>query len=72
MIKKGVIMSEYTGLYDFIMFFLSPFADVLSGQEFAYLVNACTIFIFTLCVGGIISAMFGAMSALAAVRGRGK
>lgn len=65
-------MSEYTGLYDFIMWFLSPFAQIMSSQSFEYLVNSCTIFIFTLCIGGLISAMFGAFSALAAIRGRGK
>lgn len=65
-------MSEYTAFYDFIMFFLSPFAQVMSSQSFDYLLNSCAIFVFTLCIGGIISAMFGAFSALAALRGRGK
>lgn len=65
-------MSEYTVFYDFIMFFLSPFAQVMSSQSFEYLLNSCAIFVFTLCIGGIISAMFGAFSALAALRGRGK
>lgn len=65
-------MSEYSGLFDFVMWFLSPFADVLTSQEFGYLVTSCTVFLFTLCIGGIISAMFGAFSALAALRGRGK
>ena len=70
--ERWFIMNEYYGLYDFIMYFLSPFADVLSSQSFDYLVNSCTIFIFTLCIGGIISALFGSFSALAAIRGRGK
>ena len=65
-------MQPSTALYDFVYYFLSPFADVLSYESMSYLVTSCTIFLLSLLVGGIISATFGAISALAALRGRGK
>lgn len=64
----------YTGFVDFILFFLEPFAQsgYLSAQEFAYLINAIAIPLFLTLIGGIVSAVFGCIGALTAVRGRGK
>lgn len=64
----------YTGFVDFILFFLEPFVDsgYLSYESFSYLVTGIAIPLFLTLVGGIVSAVFGCIGALTAVRGRGK
>ena len=64
----------YTGFVDFILFFLEPFAQTgyLSAQEFAYLITGIAVPLFLTLIGGIVSAVFGCIGALTAVRGRGK
>lgn len=71
--ERGFIMDEtYSGLFDFLMYFLKPFGEILSTQQYNIVVASCAQVILILFVSGIISAMFGAFGYLLGTKRGGK
>lgn len=62
----------YSGFYDFLTYFLEPFADVLSGQQYQILLCGVAQTLFIIFIAAIVSAMFGAFGYLLGTKRGGK
>lgn len=62
----------YSGFYDFLIYFLEPFKNVLSGQQYQILLAGVAQTLFVLFIAAIVSAMFGAFGFLLGTKRGGK
>ena len=62
----------YSGLFDFVMYFIEPFSGVLDDKAYYMLVSSSAQIIFTLFISAILSAMFGAFGYLIGTKRGGK
>ena len=60
--------SLFIDFYEFIMYFLEPFAETMSDTQFSIMVSRVAECVFFLFVSGLISAVWGCFGALAALR----
>lgn len=60
--------SIFMSFYDFVLYFLEPFAESLSDTQYQIMVSRVAETVFFLFVSGLISAVWGCFGALAALR----
>lgn len=58
-------------LFDYVMYFLAPFSDVMSENQFGIMCSNVAYLLISVFVGGFISAIFGGLSALLNFNKRG-
>lgn len=60
--------SIFMDFYEFVLYFLEPFADSLSDTQYQIMLSRVAEIVFFLFVSGLISAVWGCFGALAALR----